>query len=109
MFDTEKPPAGRPASTIARCRLAIALVAIALSLTLLLQNVVSTAGYLFFYTAVVASAWFGGQWSGGLAVILSTLVVEYFFIPPIHSFGVDRQSLPVFVEFAASSAIVSWF
>jgi C4-dicarboxylate-specific signal transduction histidine kinase len=89
--------------------LALALVATALGLTMLLQSVVSTAGYLFFYTAVVASAWFGGKWPGGLAVILSTLVVEYFFIPPVHSFGVNRESLPVFVEFAASAVVISWF
>jgi C4-dicarboxylate-specific signal transduction histidine kinase len=96
-------------SALARYGLAIALVSAALGLTLLLQSVVSTAGFLFFYIAVVASSWFSGTWSGGLAVILSTLAVEYFFIPPIHSFGVRREFLPVFVEFAVSSAVVSWF
>ena len=57
----------------------MALVAAALGLTLVLQNVVSTAGHLFFYTAVVASALFGGKWSGGLAVILSLAAVAYYF------------------------------
>ncbi len=89
--------------------MAFGLVTTALGLTLLLQNIVSTAGYLFFYTAVVVSAWFGGKWSGGLAVVLSTLAVAYFFIPPIHSFAVNRESLPLFIEFAASSVIISWF
>jgi C4-dicarboxylate-specific signal transduction histidine kinase len=89
--------------------LAVVLVAVALSVTLLLLNMVSTAGYLFFYIAVVVSAWFGGKWSGGLAVVLSTLAVAYFFIPPIHSFAINRESLPVFIEFAASSVIISWF
>lgn len=96
-------------SALFRGGLAVALVAMALGLTLLLQGVVSTAGYLFFYTAVVASAWFGGKWSGGLAVVLGTLVVAYFFTPPVHSFKVNREFMPVFIEFAASSAIVSWF
>jgi len=89
--------------------LAIASVGTALGLTLLLRNTVSTAGYLFFYTAVVATAWFGGKWAGGFAVIFSTLTVEYFLIPPLHSFGVSRESLPLFVEFVASALIVSWF
>jgi C4-dicarboxylate-specific signal transduction histidine kinase len=89
--------------------LAIALVVAALALTELLKNVISTAGYLFFYTAVVASAWFGGKWSGWLAVILSALAVAFFFMPPLYSFKVNRESLPLFIEFAASSAIVSWF
>jgi C4-dicarboxylate-specific signal transduction histidine kinase len=101
--------ARRSPSTLLSCGLAVALVAAALGLTLLLKNVVSTAGYLFFYTAVVASAWFGGKWSGGLAVILSLPVVAYFFMPPTYSLKVNREFLPVFVEFAVSSAIVSWF
>jgi K+-sensing histidine kinase KdpD len=89
--------------------LAVALVATALCVTHLLHGVVSTAGYLFFYIAVVASAWFGGKWAGWLAVILSMLAVAYFFMPPINSFKVNRESIPLFVEFAVSSAIVSWF
>src|SRR5271156_4002176 len=95
------PGARRPVSAVLLGGLSIALVAAALAVTLLLQSVVSTAGFVFFYTAVVASTWFGGKLPGALAVILSTLVVEYFFIPPIHSFGVNRESLPVFIEFAA--------
>lgn len=89
--------------------LAVALVASALGLTLLLQNVVSTAGFLFFYTAVVASSWFAGRWAGGLAVLLSALAVEYFFMAPTHSFGLDHESVPLFIEFAASSVVVGWF
>ncbi len=42
-------------------------------------------------------------------MVLSTLVVAYFFIPPIHSFAINHESLPVFIEFAASSVIISWF
>ncbi len=101
--------ARQPASAILRCGLAVALVAAALGLTFLLQSVVSIAGFLFFYIAVVASAWFGGRWSGALAVILSVLAVEYFFMAPLHSFGVNRESLPIFVEFAASALVVGWF
>ncbi len=89
--------------------LSVVLVATALALTLALHSVVSTTGYVFFYVAVVASTWFGGKWPGALAVILSTLVVEYFFTPPIHSFGVNRESLPLFIEFAACAVLVGWF
>lgn len=89
--------------------LAVVLIAVALGLTVMLQSVISTAGYLFFYAAIVAAAWFGGMWSGGLAVVLGILTVEYFFVEPIHSFGVNRESLPLFIEFAVSAAAVSWF
>ncbi len=110
MIRTEGTPgARRLASALLGYGLAVALVAAALGLTLLLRNVVSTAGYLFFYAAVVATAWFGGKSPGGLAVILSTLALAYFFIPPVYSFKVNREFLPVFIEFAASSVIISWF
>jgi C4-dicarboxylate-specific signal transduction histidine kinase len=102
-------PVSRISSAIFRWGLAIGLVAIALEVTFLLQRVVSTAGFLFFYIAVVASTWFAGRWPGALAVVLSALAVAYFFTPPLYSFEVDRQSLPVFIEFAASSAVVGWF
>jgi C4-dicarboxylate-specific signal transduction histidine kinase len=101
--------ARRLTSALLRCALTIALVAAALGVTFFLQSIVSTAGYVFFYVAVVAGTWFGGKWAGWLAVILSTLTVDYFFMLPIHSFGVSRESLPVFIEFAASSLLVSWF
>ena len=99
----------RSASVLLRCVLAVVLVATALAVTFLLQSVVSTAGFLFFYVGVVVSAWFGGKWSGVLAFVLSALAVAYFFTPPIYSFAIKRQSLPVFIEFAASALIVGWF
>jgi C4-dicarboxylate-specific signal transduction histidine kinase len=89
--------------------LAVAMVSAALGLTILLRNSVSITGYIFFYAAVVAASWYGGRWPGVLAVVLSALAVEYYFIPPLHSFGVRREFLPVFIEFAASSLVISWF
>lgn len=89
--------------------LAIVLVTAAYCATVLLNNVVSTTGFVFFYTAVVVSAWYGGRTGAALSVILAILTVEYFFMQPIHSFQVDRQVLPLFVEFVASSGVVGWF
>lgn len=110
MISTESTLSGQQTpSRLRHLGLAAVLVAAALALTIILENIVSTAGFLFFYSAVVATAWFGGKWPGWLAVILSILAVEYFFVPPFHSFRLSRESLPVFVEFAASAAVVSWF
>jgi C4-dicarboxylate-specific signal transduction histidine kinase len=110
MIRMQSIPRARPSSSpVFRVGLAVVLVGTALAVTLLLQSVVSTAGFLFFYVAVVASAWFGGNWPGWLAVILSALAVEYFFIAPFHSFGLSRESWPVFVEFATSALVVGWF
>jgi C4-dicarboxylate-specific signal transduction histidine kinase len=57
----------------------------------------------------VVTTWFTGIWGGSLAVVLSALAVAYYFTPPLYSFAIDRQSLPVFIEFAASAVVVGWF
>lgn len=92
-----------------RAALAVLLVAAALGVTLLLRGSVPLAGYFFFYAAVVAASWYGDKWSSALAVILSTLTVEYFFTPPLHSFAVRAESLPVFIEFAFTALVIAWF
>jgi len=89
--------------------LAIGLAAAAFALTNLLQSVVSTAGYVFFYAAVLGSAWFGGAWSGALAALVSIVAVDYYFLNPVYSLGVKREELPIFAEFGASAALVAWF
>jgi C4-dicarboxylate-specific signal transduction histidine kinase len=109
MISERNPAAPRSASVIFQCGLAVVLVAAALLATFLLQSVVSTAGFIFFYAAVVASAWFGGKWSGWLAMVLSTEAIEYFFMAPLYSFGVNRESWPILIEFAASALVVGWF
>jgi K+-sensing histidine kinase KdpD len=96
-------------SKLAGGAIAIGLVAAAVGLTFSLQRAVSTSGFLFFYAAIVLSAWFGGKWAGAAAVLLGIIAVEYFFLTPLHSFALDRDSLPLFLEFASSSAAVSWF
>src|SRR5580658_2015373 len=53
MIRMESVPAARQlASALLRCGLSVAFVAAALGVTLLLQGSVSTAGFVFFYTAV---------------------------------------------------------
>src|SRR5579863_7462310 len=88
---------------LAGVAMASALVSAALGLTFSFQRLVSTSGFLFFYAAIVFSAWFGGKWAGAAAVVLGMITVEYFFMTPLHSFEVDRDSLPLFLEFAGSS------
>ena len=83
-----------------RYALAIALVAAALLLSLALQPSFGNPFWLLFPVAVIAGTWFGGRGPGWLAVGLSTLVVLYYFIPPIRSFaikprdGKDASRLP---------------
>jgi C4-dicarboxylate-specific signal transduction histidine kinase len=94
---------------LGRYGMSVGLVIAALGLTQLLRQIHYDGGYIFFYAAVVAASWYGGKWPGWLSVILSTAAVEYYFMPPLHSFAVRRESVPIFVEFATSSAVIGWF
>src|ERR1700740_3380850 len=68
---------------------ALAYVVAALTVSLFLQNLFPYPFLFLFFAAVMASAWFGGTAPGIFAVFLSTLAVDYFFVPPFHSFAIN--------------------
>ena len=76
--------------------LPLVCVAAALSSSLPLQRLFPYPFLFLFFAAVMASAWFGGTAPGLFAVILSTLAVDYFFVPPFHSFAINRHGHRVF-------------
>jgi C4-dicarboxylate-specific signal transduction histidine kinase len=88
--------------------LAIALVSVALILSLVLRVPFGNPFWFFFSVAVIASTWFGGRGPGWVAVGLSTVAVLYYFIPPIDSFAVKPQDVPFFLTFVACESIANW-
>lgn len=95
-----------------RYSIAVGLVVVALMLSLLLQEPFENPSWFFFPAAVLASAWMGGIGPGWLAVVLSTLAAQYFFIPPFRSFAMKPQDIPFFLSFAAceifATRLVAW-
>jgi K+-sensing histidine kinase KdpD len=61
-----------------------------------------------FFAAVMTSAWFGGAAFGLFAVLLSTLAVDYFFVPPLHSFLINATDTAYFIAFVACAAVACW-
>lgn len=59
-----------------------------------------------FLCAVILSAWFGGIGPGLEATVLSALVFNYYFLPPIHSFGAKPEEIPRLVVFMMSALFV---
>ena len=47
-----------------------------------------------FYAAVIVSSWYGGRSSGLLSVLLATLAVDYYFVPPAHRFTLSVATMP---------------
>ncbi len=61
-----------------------------------------------FLCAVMCSAWFGGINPAFLAVALSTLAFDYFFLPPRLSLGADSGTLSQLVLFIISASLAGF-
>ena len=58
-----------------------------------------------FLCAVVMSAWLGGIGPGLLALVLSCLAFNYYFLEPRYSFAMKSDEIPRFVVFAVSALV----
>jgi hypothetical protein len=67
----------------------------------------SAAHVSLFLCAVMFSAWFGGIRPGLLAIALSVLAFDYYFMPPIYSRALKPQELPRLLFFALSAQDVA--
>jgi C4-dicarboxylate-specific signal transduction histidine kinase len=86
----------------------IVFVPAALFLSFALRASFGNPAWFFFPAAVVSATWIGGRVPGWIAVIFSTLVVQYFFVPPVGSLGVNRHDLPYFALFVVCEIFASW-
>jgi PAS domain S-box-containing protein len=66
----------------------------------------STPIVAMFLCAIMFSAWFSGIKSGLLAVALSLLALDYYFVNPIYSFAVEIKEIPRLLVFALSAFFV---
>jgi K+-sensing histidine kinase KdpD len=88
--------------------IALSCVAAALLSTLFLQRLFPYPFLFLFFAAVMVSAWFGGTIPGLFAVFLSTLTVDYYFVPPFHSFVINATDSAYFVAFVICAVVASW-
>ena len=105
-------PAGRWRALLRmlqRPMLGMALVMATAGLIPLLRQWNGAPFWMLFLGVVIASAWIGGTVAGWVAVFLSALSVEYFFVRPYYSFGVSVQEMPYFIAFIASMIVGNWF
>lgn len=66
--------------------------ALAVLITLFLKPLLTPTLSAFFFIAIVVSTWYGGLKPGLLATLLSTLAINYFFIPPLFAFTIASLS-----------------
>jgi len=92
------------------CTIAGFFVFVAFLWTLFFQHTLAYPFLFLFFGAVMGSAWFGGIIAGFLAVALSSLLVAFFFVPPLFSMSVAQPSQTYFAAFifsAIAMALVS--
>ncbi len=90
--------------------IACVFVLVALLWTFPLQHLIAYPFVFLFFAAIMGSAWFGGMVAGFLAVLLSSFLITYFFIPPLYSITVAKESqsfLAAFILCAFAISIVS--
>jgi K+-sensing histidine kinase KdpD len=95
-------------SQAGRYTISLLCVVAALLASLLLQRLFPYPFLFLFFAAVMASGWLGGMGPGLFAVLLSTLAVDYYFVPPFHSFAVNATDTAYFVAFVLSALAASW-
>lgn len=82
-------------------------VGIAGVITLKLGAVVKHSATLFF-CSVMLSSWYGGLWPGLFAALLSFVALDYYFMPPLYTFGIGLEELPDTIAFVAAAFFISW-
>lgn len=84
---------------IAPAAIAVAFVVVALLWSFPLQRVIAYPFVFLFFGAIIGSAWFGGMTAGVLAVLFSSALIDYFFIPPLYSMSIAKESQSFFTAF----------
>jgi PAS domain S-box-containing protein len=87
--------------------LSILFVAIAFFLNRTLHAITLAPPFATFLWAVILSAWFAGTGPAILAMIASTILVDYFLFPPIHQLAVSPADLLRMALFLATSSIIT--
>ena len=87
---------------------ALSLVSLALLFTLSLRHLFPYPFFFLFFPAVMGAAWFGGPAPGLFAVLLSTMAVDYFLVPPFYSFAINATDIAYFAAFVVCSLAASW-
>lgn len=81
------------------CAIAGFFVLVALLWTFPLQHIIAYPFVFLFFGAIMGSAWFGGAIAGFVAVLFSSLLIAYSFVPPLFSINIAKESQSFFAAF----------
>jgi PAS domain S-box-containing protein len=105
-----KPSISKVPAAVQRYGLAVLSVATALGAALLLRRYhFREVEFPLFLFGIALTVWYAGVGPAILAVILSSLVFNYFFTEPIYSFYVTTSELAYYVAFVLFALLIIWF
>lgn len=81
---------------------------LALLLTHLLWPVLEPSGASLFFAAIMVAAFYGGLGPGLLVSALSTLAIDYYFVPPFSHFEVSVSNVARAGVFLLVAFLTSW-
>ena len=62
------------------------------------------------FAAVLVSAWYGGRGPGLVALAVFALGIDYFFVPPVHTFTLSsKEDTVALLLFVVIAALVAYF
>ncbi|MGZ3291952.1 MAG: sensor histidine kinase [Xanthobacteraceae bacterium] len=97
-------------SPILRYGFSVVSVAVALGVAFAFQHYQFRDVALPVLTVAIAfTTWYAGAGPSILAVLLSSVSFDYFFVEPLYSFDISPRDLPYFFIFVAWAAIVASF
>ena len=87
--------------------LSILFVAIAFFLNRTLHSITVAPPFATFLWAVILSAWFAGTGPAILAMLVSTILVDYYLLHPVYQLSVGPSDLLRIALFLATSSIIT--
>lgn len=88
-----------------RYGLAVSVVAVALLITKSLEQYTDITP--LFYASIIVSAWFGGMGPGLVSVVLATLAIDYYFVPPLYTLDLGTKPISFLVVFGVLAVLTS--
>ncbi len=96
-----------PAIHVARqLAIAIACTAVSLGVALIIRGRSDPMALLLL--GVIVANWIGGSRAGFTAAAFSFAAMDFFFLPPLYTFSLDRSAAAAFSEFALALGVVGW-
>lgn len=92
---------------VIRYGIAVASVGLALGINLLLKNWEQIPSVLFL-AAVLVSSWYGGLGAGLTATVLSTLALDFFFLPTTYSLDFGPATWVWLATYLGAAFFINW-